>query len=156
MALDDIVSATFGAWRSRHRPRLQSLGIYGVAALMVMLGALYLSYAVFLALAEQAGPPLAAALTAALLLLMAILLVLVALLVNRAGRRREPETDEAALAEALLRIGELFGHKMERPATTLAITALVAGLVAGISPGARRFLLNLAGQVFKEIGGEPK
>ena len=156
MALEDIVSAAFGAWRTRQRPRLQSLGFHAVAALMVMLGALYLSYAVFLALAEQAGPPMAAALTAALLLLMAILLVLVAVLVNRPGRRREPENDEAALAEALLRMGELFGHKMERPATTLAVAALAAGVVAGISPGARRFLLNLAGQAFKDIGGEPK
>lgn len=156
MALEEIVSAAFGAWRSRQRPRLQSFGLYAVAALLVMLGALYLSYAVFLALAELSGPPMAAALTAALLLLLAILLVLVALLVNRHGRHREPETDEAALAEALLRMGDLFGHKMERSATTLAVTALVAGLVVGISPASRRFLLKLAGQVFKDIGGEPK
>jgi len=156
MALEEIAAAAFGAWRSRQRPRLQSFGLHAVAALLVMLGALYLSYAVFLALAEQAGPPIAAAVTAALLLLLAILLVLVALLINRIGRRREPETDQAVLAEALLRIGELFGHKIERPATTLAVTALVAGLVAGISPTARRFLLKLADQLFKEIGGEPK
>jgi MFS family permease len=156
MALEEVVSAAFGAWRTRHRPRLQSFGLHAAAALLIMLGALYLSYAVFLALAEQSGPPMAAALTAALLLLLAILLVLVALLINRVGRRREPETDEAALAEALLRLGELFGHKFERPATTLAVTALAAGLVAGISPAARRFLLKLAGQLFKEIGGEPK
>jgi MFS family permease len=156
MALEEIVSAAFGVWRTRHRPRLQSLGLYAGAALLAMLGALYLSYAVFLALAEQAGPPVAAALTSALLLLLAILLVLVAVLINRVGRRREPETDEVALAEVLLRVGESFGHKIERPATTLAVTALVAGLVAGISPTARRFLLNLADQLFKEIGGEPK
>jgi len=156
MALEEIVAAAFGVWRTRQRPRLQSFGLYAVAGLLVMLGALYLSYAVFLALAEQAGPPVAAAVTAALLLLLAILVVLVTLLINRAGRRRAPQTDEAAVAEALLRVGELFGHKIERPATTLAITALVAGLVAGISPTARRFLLNLADQLFKAIGGEPK
>lgn len=156
MALEEIVSAAFGAWRTRHRPRLRSLGLYAVAASLAMLGALYLSYAVFLALAEQAGPPMAAALTAALLLLMAILLVLVALLINRAGHRREPDSDEAALAEVLLRMGELFGHKIERPATTLVVTALVGGLVAGVSPAARRFLLNLAHQLFKEMTGEPK
>ncbi|HMA51202.1 MAG TPA: hypothetical protein VKP60_15700 [Magnetospirillaceae bacterium] len=153
MALDEIVSTAFGAWRTRHRPGLQSLGLYAVAGLLVLLGALYLSCAVFLALAEQAGPPMAAALTAALLLLAAILLVLVALLISRAGHRRRPASDEAALAEVLLRMGELFGHKMERPATTLVVTALVGGLVAGISPVARRFLLNLADQLFKEIGG---
>lgn len=154
--VEEIVSAAFGAWRTRQRPRLQSLGLYATAALLALLGALYLSFAVYLALAERAGPPLAAALTAALLLLLAILLVLAALLVNRAARGRAPEADAAELAEVLLRLGELFGHKIERPGTTLAVTALVAGLVTGISPAARRFLLNLADQLFKEIRGEPK
>lgn len=156
MALKEIAAAGFGAWRTRQRLRLQSFGLDAVAALLILLGALYLSYAVFLALAEQSSPPMAAAVTAALLLLLAVLLVLAGLLINRVGRRRAAETEEAALAEALLRLGELFGHKFERPATTLAVTALAAGLVAGISPSVRRFLLNLASQLFKEIGGEPK
>ena len=156
MGLEDFVSAAFGAWRTRQKPRLQSLGLYAVAGLLVLLGALYLSFAVYLALAEQSGPPVAAALTAALLLLLAILLVLAALLVNRVSRRREPESEVVQLAEALVAIGDLFGHKIERPATTLAVTALLTGVVAGVSPAARKFLLNLAGQLFKEIGGEPK
>jgi hypothetical protein len=154
--VDEIVSAAFGAWRTRQRPRLQSFGLYAAAALLVLLGALYLSFAVYLALSERAGPPNAAALTAVLLLLLAVLLVMGALLVNRVARRREPEADAVELAEALVRLGELFGHKIERPGATLAITALAAGLVTGISPGSRRFLLNLADQLFKEISGEPK
>ena len=156
MGLEDLVSAAFGAWRTRQKPRLRSLGLYAAAGLLALLGVLYLSFAVYLALAEQSGPPLAAALTAALLLLLAILLVLVALLIGRLPRRRGPETDAAELAEALISLGDLFGHKIERPATTLAVTALLTGIVAGISPSARKFLLNLAGQFFKEIGGEPK
>ena len=154
--VEEIVSAAFGAWRTRQRPRLQSFGLYAAAALLVLLGALYLSFAVYLALAEQAGPPMAAALTAVLLLLLAILLALGALLVHRVARRREPEADAAELVEALLRFGELFGHKIERPGTTLAVTALATGLITGVSPAARRFLLNLADQLFKEISGEPK
>ena len=35
MALEEIVSAAFGAWRSRHRPRLQSFGLQAVAAMLV-------------------------------------------------------------------------------------------------------------------------
>jgi hypothetical protein len=154
--VEEIVSAAFGAWRTRQRPRLQSFGLYAAAALLVLLGALYLSFALYLALAERAGPPAAAAMTAALLLLLAILLGLATLLAGRVTRRREPETDAAELAEALARLGDLFGHKIERPGTTLAITALAAGLLTGISPAARRFLLNLLDQLFKEIGGEPK
>jgi len=158
MALEELVSAAFGVWRTRQKPRLQSLGLYATAGLLGLLGGLYLSFAVYLALAEQSSPPLAAALTAALLLLLAIFLVLIALLVGRPSRRREAgaEADAAELAEALVRLGDLFGHRVQRPATTLAITALVTGVVAGMSPAARKFLLNLAGQLFKEIGGEPR
>jgi len=156
MALEELFSAAFGAWRTRHKPRLRSLGLFAVAGFVALLGSLYLSFAVYLALAEQSSPPLAAALTAALLLLLAVLAVLVALLIGRLSRRRGPETDAEELAEALVRLGDLFGHRLERPATTLAATALLTGVVAGVSPAARKFLLNLAGQLFKEIGGEPK
>jgi len=156
MALEDFVSAAFDVWRTRQKPRLQSLGLHVVAGGLALLGGLYLSFAVYLALAEQSSPPLAAALTAALLLLLAILLVLIALLVGRQSRRRAPETDAAELAEALVRLGDLFGHKIERPATALAVTALLTGVIAGVSPAARKFLLNLVGQVFKEMRGEPK
>jgi hypothetical protein len=38
----------------------------------------------------------------------------------------------------------------------MAITALLAGLVAGLSPAARGFLLNLGEQLFKDVKGEPK
>jgi hypothetical protein len=156
MALEEMISAAFGAWRTRHRPRLQSLGLYAVAGLLALLGALYLSFAVYLALAEQAGPPVAAALTAALLLLLAVLLALTALLVNRMSPPNTRDSDAAELAAVLVRAGDLFGHKVQRPATTLAITALAAGVITGVSPGARRFLLNLVEQLFKEIGGVPK
>jgi hypothetical protein len=155
-ALEELISAAFGAWRTRHKPSLRAIGLFAVAGLLTMLGALYLSFAVYLALAEQSGPPLAAALTAALLLLLAILLVLAALLIHRLSRPSEPDAGAAELAEALVHIGELFGHKVQRPATTLAMAALLTGVVAGISPSARKFLLNFVGQVFKEIGGEPK
>jgi len=156
MALEELASAAFGLWRTRQKPRLQSLGLYAAAGGLALLGGLYLSFAVYLALAEQSSPPMAAALTAALLLLLAILIVLVALLVGRPSRRREPDADAAELAEALVRLGDLFGHRIERPATALAVTALLTGVIAGVSPAARKFLLNLVGQLFKEMGGEPK
>jgi len=154
--VEQLIAAAFGAWRSRLRPSLNGLWLHLAAALLFLLGGLYLSFAVYLALAEQLGPPVAAALTGGLLMLMAILAMLWALLQNRRPRRRAGEEDATDLAEALVRVGELFGRKIEHPGASLAITALLAGLVAGVSPGARRFLFNLADQLFKELWGEPK
>jgi len=155
MALEEIASAAFGLWRRREKPRLQSLGLHVVAGGLAVLGGLYLSFAAYLAMAEQTSPPVAAALTAALLLLLAVVIVLVAHVVAR-RRRRAPDADAAELAEALVRLGDLFGHKIEHPGTALAVTALLTGVIAGVSPAARKFLLNLIGHIFKEMSGEPK
>ncbi len=154
--LEELIGTLFTAWRLKQKPRLQSLWLHLAAALLVMLGLLYLSFAVYLALAEQTSPALAAALTAALLLLLAILLLLIAVILTRSSRRTQGRDGAADLAEALVRAGELFGHKVEHPSTSLAIAALVAGAVAGFSPSARNFLLKITDQLFKEIGGEPK
>lgn len=154
--LEELFGTLFTAWRMKQRPRLQSLWLHLAAVLLAMLGLLYLSFAVYLVLAEQTSPPLAAATTAALLLLLAILLLLIALILTRSSRRAEARDETADLAEALVRAGELFGHKFEHPTTSLAVMALAAGAVAGFSPSARNFLLKMADQLFKEIGGEPK
>ena len=156
MALEELVSAAFDVWRARQKPRLQSWGLYVVAGGLAVLGGLYLTVAVYFAVAEQSSPPVAAALTAALLLLLAVLIVVIALLVRRSSRRRRPDADVAELAEAVVRLGDLFGHKIEHPGTALAVTALLTGVIAGVNPTARKFLLNLVGQVFKEMTGEPK
>jgi hypothetical protein len=152
--LEELVVAVFGALRSRARPTLTGLGLGLAAAMLCLLAGLYLSYAVFLALEEQLGPPLAGALTGALLLLLAGVLLLWAILLNRKPPRRD--TDEADIAEALARLGGVIGHKIGAPNASVAITAVLAGLVVGISPSARGFLLNLADQLFKENTGEPK
>jgi hypothetical protein len=154
--LEELIGTLFAAWRVKQRPRLQSLWLHLAAVLLAMLGLLYLSFAVYLALAEQTSPPLAAALTAALLLLLAILLLLIAVILSRSSRRTQGRDEAADLAEALVRAGELFGHKVEHPSTSLAIVALAAGAMAGFSPSARIFLLKIADQLFKGIGGEPK
>ncbi len=154
--LEELIGTLFTGWRMRQRPRLQSLWLHLAAVLLAMLGLLYLSFAAYLALAEQTSPPVAAALTAALLLLLAILLLLIALILTRATRRTEGREEAADLAEALVRAGELFGHKVEHPSTPLAVMALAAGCVAGYSPSAMNFLLKTAQQLFKEIGGDPK
>ena len=154
--LEELFGTLFTAWRLRQKPRLQSLGLHLAAVLLGLLGLLYLSFAVYLALAEQASPPVAAALTAALLLLLAILLLLAALVLTRTARRTQGRDEAADLAEALVRAGELFGHKIDHSSTSLAILAVAAGAVAGFSPSARNFLLKMADLLFKEIGGEPK
>lgn len=152
--LEELVAAAFGALRSRARPTLTGLGLCLAAAGFCLLGGLYLSYAVFLALEEQLGPPLAGALTGGLLLLLAAILLLCALLLNRRPQRRESEPGD--LIELVLRAGNLIGHKMEVPNAAMAISAVLAGLVIGISPATRGFLLNLIDQLFKENSGEPK
>jgi hypothetical protein len=155
--LEQIVAAAFGALTSRGRASLTGLWLCLAAGLMFLLGGLYLSYAVFLALAESLGPPLAGALTGALLMLFALLALLVVLLMNRPqAKPAATEDDAAALAELLVRAGDYIGHKLQTPSAAMAITALLAGLVAGLSPAARGFLLNLGEQLFKDVKGEPK
>jgi hypothetical protein len=128
------------------------LWLHLVAALLSLLGGLYLSYAIFLALEEQLGPPLAGVLTGAFFLLLAGFVLLWALVLSRRPRKSE-NTD---VAEALVRVADLIGHKLDAPHASMAITAVLAGIVAGISPSARGFLLNLVEQLFKESKGEPK
>lgn len=151
--IEDLLAAAFGALRSRARPTLAGLGLCLAAALLCMLGGLYLSYAVFLAFEARLGPPLAGTLTGALLLLLAGLLLLWAVILHRRPRREAETTD---LAEALVRVGDLISHKIEAPNAAVAITAVLAGLTVGISPAARGFLLNLVEQLFKESKGETK
>lgn len=153
--LEDLFAAAFGALKSRARPTLTSLWLHLAAGGLCVLGGLFMSYAVFLGLAERLGPPLAAALTGALFLLLAGLALLWALLLTRRPPHRRDHAD-ADLAEALVRAGDFISHKLETPSAALAITAVLAGLVTGISPAARGFLLNLADQLFKESKGEPK
>ena len=154
--LEELISSLFASWRAKQRPKLQSLGLHVAAVPLAVLGLLYLSFAVYLALAEQFSPAEAAGLTAALLLLLAVVLLLIALILTRSSRRQQGRDEAVDLAEALVRVGELFGHKIEHPTTFLAVIALGAGAVTGFSPSARNFLLKMADQLFKEIGGEPK
>ena len=154
--LEQLVAAAFGALKSRAAPSLTGLGLHLAAGLLFLLGGLYLSYAVFLALAEQLGPPWAGAVTGALLMLFATLALLVALLLNRPPPPRPAENVDAEIAEVLLRAADFISHKFQIPNAAMAIAALLAGLVAGLSPAARGFLLNLGDQLFKDSKGEPK
>lgn len=155
--VEQFVAAAFGALKSRARTSFTDLLLHLAAAGLFLLGGLYLSFAVYLALAEQLGPPVAAAVTGGLLLLLGILVLLIALLVTRQSQhRRAGEVDTTDLVHSLVRVGELFGHKAGKPSTSLAVTALLAGLVVGLSPATRGFLLNLADQLFKDLKGEPK
>ena len=151
--LEELFAAAFGALKSRARPSLAGLGLHLAAGLLALLAGLYLSYALFLAVAEQLGPPWAGALTGAALLLLAGIFLLCALLLQRRPRPRDETGD---LTEVLVRAGNLIGHKIDAPNAAMAITALLAGLTVGISPSARGFLLNLVEQLFKESEGEPK
>lgn len=152
--LEELVAAAIGAVRSRARPTLTGLWLHLAAALLCLLGGLYFSFAIFLAIEERLGPPLAGALTGAFFLVMAGILLLWAISLNRKPPPRE--NDSSDLVEALLRAGDLLGRKIEAPNAAMAITALLGGLVVGISPAARGFLLNLIDQIFKENTGEPK
>jgi hypothetical protein len=154
--VEQFFAAIFGALKSHARTSLAGLALHLAAAGLFLLGGLYLSFAVYLALAEQLGPPVAAAVTGGLLMLLGILVMLIALLITRHPHRRAGEVDTVDLVHSLVRAGELFGHKAGRPSTSLAVTALLAGLVAGLSPATREFLLNLADQLFKDLKGEPK
>jgi len=150
--IEDLVAVALGALGPRARPSLTGLWLHLAAGLLSLLGGLYLSYALFLALEEQLGPPLAGALTGAFFLLLAGLALVWALILSR----RPPKSENVAVAEALVRVGDMIGHKIEAPHASLAITAVLAGVVAGISPSARGFLLNLVEQLFKGSKGEPK
>jgi hypothetical protein len=154
--IERLVAVFLGALKTHRPPSLAPLWLVVAAVLLFLLGGLYLSLSVYLALADQLGPPVAAVLTGGLLLVAATLAVLVALLLSRPPRRKPGEDEATDIAEVLVRVGEIFGHKIERPGSSLAIAALLAGIVAGVSPAARGFLLNLAQQLFKEMRGEPK
>jgi hypothetical protein len=159
--LEQLVGAAFGALKSRAAPSLTGLWLYLAAGLLFLLGGLYLSYAVFLALAEQLGPPWAGAITGALLMLFATLALLVALLLNRPPPKPAAATPaveglDSELTDLVLRAADYIGHKFQIPNAVMAIGALLAGLVAGLSPAARGFLLNLGDQIFKDSKGEPK
>jgi len=152
--IEDLVAAVFGAIGSRARPSLTGLWLHLAAGLLILLAGLYLSYAFFLAIEERLGPPWAGALTGAALMLLAGLFLLVALLLERP--RRRPQSESENVAETLVRLGDLIGHKIDAPGTSMAITALLSGLVVGISPAARGFLLNLAEQLFQDSKRETK
>lgn len=157
--LEQLVGAAFGALKSRAAPSLTGLWLHLAAGLLFLLGGLYLSYAVFLALAEQLGPPWAGALTGGILMLLATLALLVALLLNRPPPQQQHHAGDgldAELTEVLLRAAEFISHKFQIPNAAMAIAALLAGLVAGLSPAARGFLLKLGDQLFKDFKGEPK
>jgi len=150
--IEDLVGVVLGALNPRARPSLTGLWLHLAAGLLCLLGGLYLSFAIFLALEERLGPPLAGALTGAFFLLLAGLALLWALILSR----RPAKSESAAVAEALVRVGDMIGHKIEAPHASLAITAVLAGVVTGFSPSARGFLLNLVEQLFKGSKGGPK
>lgn len=150
--IEDIAAAAFGALKSHARPTFTSLWLQLVAALLSVLGGLYLSYAVFLALAERLGPPLAGAVTGVFFLLLAGIVLLWALIVSR----RAPKNDDSDVAEALVRVGDLIGRKIDAPNATVAITAILAGVLTGVSPSSRGFLLNLVEELFRDVKETPK
>ena len=126
-----------------------------IAALLALAGAGFLLAALYLALTQIAGPPLAALLAGVIALVAAAIPVLVLRFRGRRGGETAPPSsgqgresgasEPAAMASAL---GAELGLWVDRNSRTAVAGALLAGVFLGASPKARselRKLLKTAG-----------
>jgi len=124
-----------------------ALVFLGIAAGIGFLAVMFLTAAVFLALVESMGMPMAALATGGVLIAFAVILLLaVKLLVSSSQRpKRAPLRQDGQIAAAEL--GELIGEeaaawaRLHPGAVTFA--ALAAGFVVGSSPKLRTGLMRL-------------
>ena len=126
-----------------------ALVLLGIATGMGVLAVAFLCAALYLALLEPLGAPLAALATAGALVVVAGLLVLsIRLFVLRPGRSRPgPEPKQSNGQEAAAKLGEMLGEEAgawtkQHPGSAM-IAALAAGFVVGSSPKLRAILLSL-------------
>lgn len=123
------------------------LALVGVAAGIAILAVGFLSAALYLALAEALGPPLAAAATGVALIVVAAL-VLLGIRLSMRGARPPPETQAQPDGRAsAAKLGEMLGEEAavwtkRHPAASM-LAALAAGFAVGSSPKIRSELSRL-------------
>jgi len=124
-----------------------TLALLGLAAGMGILAVGFLSAALYLALMQTLGAPLAALATGAALIAVAALAVLtikVKVLPPRQGKGISAEPEGPATAAKLGEmLGEEAGTWTKRNPGTAMLVALAAGFVMGSSPKLRAKLLRL-------------
>lgn len=124
-----------------------ALVFLGIAAGIGFLAVIFLTAAVFLALVEPIGMPMAALATGGALIAFAAILMLVVKLIVSSSRRSKsaPPRQDGQMAAA--RLGELIGEEAatwtrQHPGATI-FAALAAGFVVGSSPRLRTGLMRL-------------
>lgn len=114
---------------------------------MCVLAVAFLSVALYLALVEPLGAPLAALLTGGALLAIAALIMLAAKFVILSPRRLKTAPSGADGEVAAAKLGEMLAEEAgawtKRHPGSAMVTALVAGFVVGSSPKLRTLLLRL-------------
>jgi len=124
-----------------------TLALVGIAVGMSVLAVAFLSAALYLALLQPLGAPLAALLTGGALLAVAAVIVLAVKYLISSPRRRATVPSEADGEVAAARLGEMLAEEAgawtKRHPGTAMVTALVAGFLVGSSPRLRTLLLRL-------------
>lgn len=124
-----------------------TLTLLGIAVGTGVLAAAFLSAALYFALIEPLGKPLAALLTGGTLLAMAAMILLAVKFLIWSPRRLTTVPSEPDGEVAAARLGEMLAEDTgawtkRHPGTAMA-TALVAGFAVGSSPRLRTLLLRL-------------
>jgi hypothetical protein len=135
LATELVTSLLTPRSRSLTRWAVQGLG-FGIAGL----GAIYLTIAADLALAEILSPALAAAAVGGGLILLALILIVAA---SRRSRKRQAELPLAALTELASGFLGQFEETVQKSPKTAAATAFAAGCVIGSSTELQRNLHKL-------------
>ena len=133
-----VVLALVEREAGRRARRAAGIGAIVLAALFVGLaGLLFVLYAVVLALTPYLTPAGAAAVVGAAMILLAAILIAVTFGRSGAATARRPVANAASSVAADLgtlasETGRKLGSRIEAPSTvTVALAALIAGLVAG-------------------------
>lgn len=124
-----------------------ALVFLAIAAGIGFLSVMFLTAAVFLALVEPMGMPMAALATGGVLIAFAVILMLAVKLIVSSSQRskRTPPQQDGQIAAA--RLGELIGEEAATCARqhpgAVTFAALAAGFVVGSSPKLRTGLMRL-------------
>lgn len=124
-----------------------ALVFLGIAVGVGVLAVVFLTAAIYLALVEPLGMPLAALTTGGVLIVVAAILMLAVKLIVSSSQRpkRAPPPQDGQIAAA--RLGELIGEEAatwtrRHPGVSI-FAALAAGFVVGSSPKLRTGLMQL-------------
>ena len=124
-----------------------TLALLGIAVSLAVLAVAFWTVALYLALLERLGAPLAALWTGGALLAVAALFVLAARWLIRPPRRATTGPSQPNAEVAAARLGEMLAEEAggwtKRHPGSAMFTALAAGFVVGSSPKLRSLLSQL-------------